>query len=276
MLGNVQGFVLLLALDCICTASYATSDDLCPTWFHHSQEGHCECGHSLEGAISCDNATRRVGVLVCYCMTSNGDKGKTTVVGSCLFNCANHTYWKNDVMYHPVYWNVSELDDKTCGYLNCKGRLCSVCKHGYYVSAYSYDFTCFQYTSSVGYNVIKYVTIAFLPLTLLYFVFIIFRISATSPKQLNSFVCLCQIFATPVYVRLLVQTTKSTNIYPLVQTLATVYGIWNLDFFRTVIPPICLPMNTMQILALEYVVALYPLLLIVTSYVLLMAYERGF
>ena len=274
MLGKVQSFVILLAVTCLYRVSYATDDEPCPTWFHRSQEGHCVCGSLRNDIVSCDNCTQRVGVLGCVCMTSNGDEDNTTVIGNCLFNCKNQTYWANDI-YIPVYWNVSELDDKTCGPLKRKGRLCSVCKDGHYVSAYSYDFTCFRCTSSVGYNVIKFLSIAFLPLTLLYLFFVVFRISATSP-QLNSFVILSQTFATPIYVRLLVQTTKGNNIYPLVQTLATVYGIWNLDFFRTVIPPICLPINTMQILALEYVVALYPLLLIVTSYVLLMAYERGF
>ena len=149
-----------------------------------------------------------------------------------------------------------------------------MCKQRHHVSVYSYDFMCFPCTSSIGYNVIKYVSIAFLPLTLLYLLFVIFRISATSP-QLNMFVIMCQTFATPVYLRLFVQIPKEDETFRLVQTLATVYGIWNLDFFRTVIPPICLPLNTLQILALDYLVALYPLLLIIISYVLLNAYERG-
>ena len=274
-LGRVQQFAILLAFACVQGASYATNDETCPTWFHHSQEGRCVCGDLMKGVVSCDNATQSVGVLDCFCMTSNGDKSNTTVVGSCIFNCPNRTFWARNEVYNSVYWNVSELDDITCSYLNRKGRLCSLCKDGHHISAYSYDFMCFRCTSSIGYNVVKYVSITFLPLTLLYLVFVIFQISATSP-QLNSFVILCQIFATPIYVRLLVQTTKTTNIFPLMQALATVYGIWNLDFFRTVIPPICLPIYTMQIMALEYAVALYPLLLIITSYVLLTAYEREY
>ena len=135
-------------------------------------------------------------------------------------------------------------------------------------------FLCFRCTSSVGYNVIKYVCIAFLPLTLLYLFVVFFRISTSSP-QLNMFVIMCQTFTTPIYLWLLIQSTKDNKFFPLVQTLATVYGIWNLDFFRTVIPPICLPLNTLQILALDYLVALYPLLLIIISYALLNAYERG-
>ena len=274
MLKNIPSFAILLAVTCACAASYTANDEPCPTWFHHSEKGSCVCGDPVKGVVSCDNATQSVGVLDCFCMTSNGDKGNTTVVGRCIFNCFNYTDWTREDIYHPVYGNVSGLDDKTCGYLNCNGRLCSACKEGNSVSAYSYDLTCFQCTSSIGYNMIKYVSIAFLPLTLLYLLCVIFRVSATSP-QLNTYVIMCQTYATPIYLRFLVQITKKEKTFPLVQTLATVYGIWNLDFFRTVIPPICLPLNTLQILALDYLVALYPLLLIIISYVLLNAYERG-
>ena len=274
MLENIPSFAILLAVTCACAASYTANDEPCPTWFHYSEKGSCVCGDPVKGVVSCDNATQSVGVLDCFCMTSNGDNGNTTVVGSCIFNCFNCTDWTRPDLYHPVYGNVSGLDDKTCGYLNRKGRLCSACKERHRVSAYSYDLTCFHCTSSIGHNVIKYVSIAFLPLTLLYLLFVIFRISATSP-QLNMFVIMCQTFATPVYLRFLVQIAKEHKTFRLVQTLATVYGIWNLDFFRTAIPPLCLPLNTLQILALDYLVALYPLLLIIISYVLLNAYERG-
>ena len=68
--------------------------------------------------------------------------------------------------------------------------------------------------------------------------------------------------------------------YPVTGTfariLATLYGIWNLDFFRTLIPHICLEVNTLQALALDYAIACYPLLLIVVSYVLIELHARNF
>ena len=41
----------------------------------------------------------------------------------------------------------------------------------------------------------------------------------------------------------------------------SLYGIWNLDFLRTVIPHICLNVTTLQVLAPDYVLAVYPLVL---------------
>ena len=59
------------------------------------------------------------------------------------------------------------------------------------------------------------------------------------------------------------------------QTIVTMYGIWNLDFFRTIVPPVCLPLNTIQIIALDYLVAAYPLLMLACFYVLVTAHDRG-
>jgi len=32
------------------------------------------------------------------------------------------------------------------------------------------------------------------------------------------------------------------------------YGIWNLDFFRTLVPHICLQVNTLKALVLDYAI----------------------
>ena len=56
--------------------------------------------------------------------------------------------------------------------------------------------------------------------------------------------------------------------YP-VLFLATFYGIWNLDFLRYIIPPFCISrsLTSLQAEALEYVIAVYPLLLIVFRFI---------
>ena len=62
----------------------------------------------------------------------------------------------------------------------------------------------------------------------------------------------------------------TTSRFPMVltQILATVYGIWNLDFFRTLYPPFCLVpgMKTLDVIATDYIIAFYPLLLISITY----------
>ena len=81
--------------------------------------------------------------------------------------------------------------------------------------------------------------------------------------------------ALPVSLRYLLQVTRNNSNIIAIKILSTLYGIWNLDFFRSVVPPICLPLNIMQIIALDYLVAVYPLVLLVCFYVLVTAHDRG-
>ena len=50
----------------------------------------------------------------------------------------------------------------------------------------------------------------------------------------------------------------------------TILGIWKLDFFRTVYKPFCIhpKVSVIQALAMDYLVAAYPLTLVAVTYVL--------
>ena len=52
------------------------------------------------------------------------------------------------------------------------------------------------------------------------------------------------------------------------KAILTGYGFWNLDFFRYFIPPFCVSqgLKNIHVLALQYVSAFYPLLLIALTY----------
>jgi len=116
-----------------------------------------------------------------------------------------------------------------------------------------------------------YILAAFLPLTVFFILVLSFRLSATSP-QLSAFVFVSQIGAMGANVRSLLAVIEP---YPIAEMLTrvilSIYGIWNLDFFRTLIPHICASVNidTLQALALDYAVAFYPLILLAITYVLI-------
>lgn len=54
--------------------------------------------------------------------------------------------------------------------------------------------------------------------------------------------------------------------------------LWNLDILRAVYPPFCLhpSVNTLHILGLDYLLAVFPLLLIVLTYILVCLYDNKF
>ena len=155
--------------------------------------------------------------------------------------------------------------------------MCGQCEEGYKLPAYYYGIECVA-CDNTKYNWLKYITIAYVPLTLFLFIVFCFRISATS-AQLNSFILCSQIFSAPHHVRNVVFRGYILVSHEWLKIAAqigvTLYGIWNLDFFRTVFPEICLDLSSLQVLALDYAIAFYPLLLMFILYVLIELHDSN-
>ena len=245
----------------------------CPTWLYRSHLGQCVCGSKIQNVILCNNISQEVSIMQSFCLTSDGNDGSDVVVGDCLYS----EFKLNKVvdLYFEVDKNISRQDQKFCGYLNREGRLCGKCKRGHYVSAYSYDLKYYKCSRGLLGNIILYLTVAYVPLTVFLAIVVVFHISFSTPR-LNLAIYLCQCYTLPNFMRELTHKTRNiTKPSMFFKILASLYGIWNLDFFRTLIPPICLPLNTMQVIALDYLVAVYPLLVLVSVYVLVRAHDRG-
>ena len=136
---------------------------------------------------------------------------------------------------------------------------------------------------SYNHNWIEYTVIAYVPLTIFFLAVIIFRFNAMSPS-VTSFITVCQILSCPatsslisVWMQFLVKTSDdpNINILAIVQTLYVIYGVWNLDFFRMVYKPFCLHprVSLLQIISLDYAIAVYPLALIFLVYLLIKLHE---
>ena len=256
------------------SAAAASHDQQCPTWFFPdpSSNGTCRCGDNIHDTVRCNESTKETSVLECYCMTYNKLMGP--VVGACFYNCAKKLLLKNE-SYHLLPSDVTKLNRYMCGHLNREGQLCGKCKENYSIPVYSYEMKCVQCSTS-PFNWILYILAAFLPLTVFFVLVVSCRLSATSPKLLP-FVFFSQFFAIGPNVRVVLAATES---YPFAASLAKVlfalYGIWNLDFFRTLLPHICVNVDTLQALALDYAIAFYPLILLVITYVLIQAHTCNF
>ena len=172
--------------------------------------------------------------------------------------------------------SLSELDDYLCGKpFNRTGTLCGKCKDGHYPLVYSFDMNCIQCPNGKA-NWWKYLLAAYLPLTLFYFIVLLFKINVAS-SSLYPFLIYAQFGSIPIFGRVVVMFAKN---WQTTQTAARwiemIYGIWSLDFFRSFNLGICLGIDTMQALALELAVGVYPLSLLFVTYVLIRLYDRNF
>ena len=202
------------------SVSAQSNNGSCPPWFKPFN-GTCKCGDSIDGVVNCDESLQESAVLDCHCMTYNKTTG--TVVGACLYNCV-----RRDNLYHQMPKTVEELNDAVCGHLNRGGQLCGECKTNYSPPVYSYDLQCTMCSGGL-YSWMKYVAIAFAPLTIFLVLVLCCRISATSPK-LYAFVTVSQALSYPATVRLVLFLVNKKS-YPgasiAVQIVLAIYGFWN-------------------------------------------------
>ena len=248
--------------------------DECPPWFILTGNA-CECAKTPGKRVSCNQTLNETFLHSCYCMTYDTTSSEL-IVGACMYGCFSREAVRGP--YRRLPQNVSDLNTAVCGPLCRQGRLCGQCVQNFFPPVYSYDISCVN-CSTTQYNGAKYVVVAFLPLTALYLIVIIFRISISS-APFHIFVQVSQGIGVPAVVRSILACFKTVQnpagAEATAQILLVIYGVWNLDFFRTVIPPICLEVNTLQAIALDYCVAFYPLLLIGMTYLLLKLHECGF
>ena len=249
-------------------------ENYCPTWqFYNFTSKQCECGNDIHRAVKCNATTNDVKILNCYCMTVN-ESGQMEV-GKCFVGCDHSLSVKVD-LYSQLPQNKSQINNWLCGTLNKNGTLCGRCKRGYSPVVYTYDLSCEKCTSSPSQNIAKFIAITIGPLTLFYLIVVLFKVNATSP-HLASYVIFSQCVSEPTGTRI---ALRSAQKYPKVNFLArallSAYGIWNLDFFRSLTPPICLDIPTPLTLALDYAGAFYSLFLILITFLLIKMHSYNF
>ena len=243
----------------------------CPPWTTIASDNSCQCGFKEDSAVNCINDNLTVTFPLTYCISYN-ELFNTTIVGYCILT--KHDYRGITTAFSSNFsssnGNVSQLNDDFCKdlHMNRTGQLCGRCKDGFAPPVYSYSLACVNCTD-YKYNWIKYIAVAYLPLTVFYVLVIVFRISSTS-GSMNGFIITSQVAVSPLLLRLVAVTQFEEQFDSIVaKTLVSFYGVWNLDFFRSLYTPFCIHPNIshLQVLALDYAVAVYPLMLVVITYI---------
>ena len=246
----------------------------CPAEWMELAPDQCFC--ILHGAAKCSGASLQRGppfyveevslqINPAYCVTYETDTQQ--LIGRfCPYSYHQIEYSKN--MTSSV--TKDQVNEVMCGQLKRKGRLCSRCIPGYGIAVYSKPTDeCVRCDNKYAWPL--YLTLVLLPITLFYFLVIIFNFSATQPP-VTAYTFYCQLFVQVIYNIYAIRHHFETEANKTVINLTwTVSGIWNLDMFRFVIPGFCLDERLININAilLELVAALYPLPLIFLTFILI-------
>ncbi len=255
---------IILFLIAIHLVSVAASHS-CPTWFKELEPGNCVCEVQLS-RLNCDPLSKNVSIFSGFCLTISDDG--TEIFGDCPYN-ANAPL----LTFFTLPQNVSQLNEVMCGPLNRTGVLCSQCKPGLGPAVFSYYRECKE-CLDYPYGWILFFVRLFVSLTLFCIVVIAFRINVASP-YCNGLLIAVQLLNNIVSNNPFIAGQASS--YSFSSFVIDLYGFLSLDFFNNLIPSFCISeeISMPAILALEYLVALYPILFTAAVYSVIVAHDSG-
>ena len=242
--------------------------EICPPWrLYDFKTKECKCAKTIH-LVNCDSKGQ-LSISHCYCMTFN-EELKEVTIGQCLYSCVDHRR-SSCHEYDRIKSNSSlTLNFEECGLLKRTGHLCGDCIKDYGYPIYSYSMECVKCNKDGAFkNIVKYVLLAFGPLTIFYMFVIIFKFSITS-NFMVAYIYTCQTVTVPYLI-------KMNNLESFSKKALVAYiSMWNLDFFRLIIDPFCLHPNLsiLQVISLDYIVAVYPMFLVILTFFAVLLHDR--
>ena len=254
-----------------------------PGYIFNTTTRTCNCNPYLiklleKGILRCVEGTYEASVFIGFCVSrENGTSA--LLVTRCPF--ANNVQPFNKIKQN------STGKATFCSEIKREGKLCGKCTNNYGVSVFSDTFKCIPCNGNHLQYAVEYLAVEFIPTTAFFMIILYFHIGITTGPA-NGFIFFSQMVTTPLeilYVRfglkiLFLNNHENNGKYfsnIMADVIVDPYCIWNLEFFRIFHPNICFSPNlrVIHILALRYISAIYPLLLLGFAYIIIELQARN-
>ena len=269
-----QSFILELdsAGDRVWHVQFTVELQSCPPGFraHNTNSSStcvCSPNKKLGSTVHCDITSFNASLSNGYWMGVLPDYDNI-VVALCP---SSFCYTDPSQNSFPLPNSIDELDAFICGRIHRTGILCGGCEDGYGPAVNSETHECVLCNgTNIAANAVYYVLSVYLPLTVLFAVIILFNIRLTTGPA-NAFIIYSQVVASTFnldaggQIPLNTITSSGYVTKELLMAYRVPYGIFNLEFIENIISPLCLgtKLNTLDVIALNYGVAVFPLLMII-------------
>ena len=263
----------VLLVVCVHSSSVSVTNTTCPTWFYYNNET-CECGWPFRGKVHCNQQEMTAEIIDGFCATSTEQEG-LYYAGDCPFR---HTKNNTDRMFSEMPSDPDLLNDTMCGPYNRKGLLCGRCIDGYGPAVYSFNMKCANCSKiSIGSAISLYLFLELILITLFFLCVVLFRLNITAGPLLG-YVLFCQLYYTSAVGDEIFIYDYILSHGPLVVWILTLCGIWDLQFFKSVISPFCVSakLTGIHIQMLNLVTAIYPVLLVIITWILMELHARNY
>ncbi len=210
--------------------------------------GNCECGEGFENIVRCsESGNQDMFIKACYCMTYSQELNHT-YISRCHYTCF-FGIGRFREFFLVTAKNTSDLNEDMCGYYHRRGLMCGQCEPGYAPAVYSYSSACVE-CKNYKYNWIKYIAIAYIPLTVFYVLMVLLKVSINSSTMVV-YVTVSQIMSSRALI-VYYTTTYGSKSSVFVEIMASIYAIWN----RALYSPFCLhpDMSIFLVTSLDYII----------------------
>ena len=264
----------------------------CPSvWYkYNSTTQDCQC-IPLTSTLICDGENTYTNIH--HIVTYNANERVITEVKM------RHSYLRGyNTTYEGSYIllpnSVTELNHYMCDPLNRRDYMCRKCKNGYGPAVSFQSVLCASrcyLCKSTWRDLLLYLSVKFIPLTVFYLFILVFRVGLTS-APMTCFIMYCQLTVIAFYEEcgLNPSTYKGATVINQVKfdtkgnlrtgskIILTLYSMFNLDFFLSALPPLCVSslLRPIHIFLLGYASAFYPFILIFLTWLCIELHGRNF
>lgn len=286
----------VIAFLTFCSFAYARfHDEECSYEYRRPVNCHCDNStnnHTLNNStyFSANNSSLLL-TATAYCHY------QTLIVGSCVsldpstcmltaggcpYNLKPSSRLIHNVMGHYKLvlqhnHSCSEVNQVVCGAIHRQGLLCRQCKDGYGLALYARKLECVECTNlPTALMWALYLLLELLPLPFFFLLVVVMDVQVATPP-LSAFVFYCQLFAELLrsnpYLHTIIEHHSNTFLRLLTLTLV---DVWNLSFFRHLIPTFCVShdVDNLDSIYLDFAFAVFPLLFVLLVYVAMEMHAR--
>ena len=246
-----------------------SAETICSVWPNinkTNEECPCRCD------LYCESG--KMQIRNGYCMTY---EKQDYYAGHCPYSYKENV---TNRLFSVLSTDPDRLSDSLCGPYNRKGLLCGECIDGYGPAVYSLDMKCADCSNlSVGMGIFVYIILQFVPITLLFICVMVFRLNITSGPLLG-YVMFCQFYASKVKSNITVYDYINSHASPFLSIMLNLELMlcecWNLEFFRPIIPSLCISekLTNIHVLMLQFLPATYPIVIVLVVCVVMEFHRR--
>jgi len=256
----------------ITTTLHITLSNCPPGFIYKNRRAQCECivGHNYDNpAITgCKFTTFQAYFNQFYWIGYASDNSTNLITSFCPYGyCYKSQFLREPLL--PRRATKSDLDAFVCGYRKRTGLLCGRCIIGYSVALNSPMFKCHHctnYTIGILYLFLSYLV----PVSVLFYFIMAYNIRITT-GPVGAFLFFSQMISSQYHYEFDSSLkVQSDEILTTSNVILTIYRMSNLDFFHHNVFSYCLfsRAGTVDILAFNLLLSLYPLLLVLVYFLL--------